>query len=237
MVGGKGFTDLGLEFCRRERKEIDLTERRGDRKHPVMPTKDPRVDAFIAEAAAFAKPILKHLRRLVHTGCPEVVETIKWGMPFFDYKGMFCHMAAFQQHCSFGFWKGQLVLGRKPGGRDGDGMGHFGRITSLDDLPDDKTMLASIQEAAALNDAGVKKPTPPKSKVKPELAVPDYFIRALKKNKQARATFEAFSYSHKKEYVEWITEAKREATRAERLKTALAWLAQGKSRHWKYANC
>ncbi|MSU58246.1 MAG: hypothetical protein EXS35_08705 [Pedosphaera sp.] len=197
---------------------------------------DPRVDAYIAKAADFAKPILKHLRQLVHAGCPGVVETMKWGMPHFDHKGILCGMAAFKAHSSFGFWKGELILGRHQGGADGEGMGHFGKITSLADLPDDKTLLGCIRRAVALNDAGVMKPGRPRSQVKPNLVVPAYFTAALKKNKTALATFAAFSYSHKKEYVEWITEAKRAETRARRIATAMDWLAHGKARNWKYAN-
>ena len=200
-----------------------------------MPTKDPRVDAYIAKSADFAKPILKHLRELVHRGCPAVVENLKWSMPHFDYKGMFCGMAAFNHHCTFGFWKGELIFGTRAA--EEEAMGQFGRITSLAELPGDNILMGFIKKAAALNDAGVKKPTPPRPKVKKPLVVPDYFSAALKKNKKGLATFEAFSYSHKKEYVEWITEAKREETRAQRLKTALEWLAQGKARNWKYANC
>ena len=200
-----------------------------------MPTKDPRVDAYIAKSADFAKPILKHLRELVHRGCPAVVENLKWSMPHFDYKGMFCGMAAFNHHCTFGFWKGELLFGTRAA--EEEAMGQFGRITSLADLPGDKILMGYIKKAAELNDIGVKKPAPPKPKGKKDLVVPDYFLAALKKSKKALATFQAFNYSHKKEYVEWITEAKREETRAQRLETALAWLAEGKSRHWKYADC
>ena len=200
-----------------------------------MPTKDPRVDAYIAKSADFAKPILKHLRELVHRGCPAVVENLKWSMPHFDYKGMFCGMAAFNHHCTFGFWKGELLFGTRAA--EEEAMGQFGRITSLADLPGDKILMGYIKKAAELNDIGVKKPAPLKPKGKKELVVPDYFLAALKKSKKALATFQAFNYSHKKEYVEWITEAKREETRAQRLKTALEWLAQGKARNWKYANC
>jgi hypothetical protein len=199
-----------------------------------MPKRDPRIDAYIAKAADFAKPILTHLRKLVHAADPDVAETMKWGMPFFEHKGLLCNMAAFKAHCSFGFWKGELILGRSQGG---DGMGHFGRITSLADLPSDKVLASYIKKAIALNEAGVKKAVPPRSKVKKELVVPDYFTGALRKNKKALATFEGFSYSHKKEYVEWITEAKREETRANRIATALAWLSQGKARNWKYVGC
>lgn len=202
-----------------------------------MPRKDTRIDAYIAKAADFAQPILKHIRKVVHAACPEVVETVKWGMPFFEYKGALCSMAAFKEHCSFGFWKDELILGRKPGGRDGEGMGHFGRLTKISDLPPNKTLIGYIKKAVELNETGVKKPVPRRLAVKKELVVPDYFTAVLAKNKKARTTFESFSYSHKKEYVEWITEAKREETRKQRIATALGWLIKGKSRHWKYAKC
>lgn len=215
------------------RKLIDRGSK--DLKISHMPAKDPRVDAYIANAAEFARPILQHLRQLVHTGCPAVGETLKWNMPAFEYRGILCGMAAFKQHCTFGFWKGELIFGSRAG--ENEAMGQFGRITSLADLPKDKLILSWIQKAAALNEAGIKKPAPPRSKVKKELVVPDYFRSVLKKNKKARATFEAFSYSHQKEYVEWITEAKREETRAARIKTTLKWLAQGKARNWKYEKC
>ncbi len=204
-----------------------------------MATKDPRVDNYIAKSADFAKPILSHIRKLVHQGCPDVEETMKWSMPFFMYKGMFCHMAAFNSHCSLGFWKSKLITGQggPPKDEDKGGMGQFGKISSLNDLPNDRKMLAYIKEAKRLNDEGIQKPSKPKPKEPRELAVPAELASALKKNKKALATFEGFSYSHKKEYVEWITEAKREETRAQRLATTVAWLTEGKPRHWKYANC
>jgi len=204
-----------------------------------MAKKDPRVDAFIAKAADFAKPILTHIRKLVHTACPEVEETIKWRFPTFMYKGMFCGMAAFKSHCTFGFWKHELLFGPDGGGaaaKEG-GMGQFGRITSLSDLPKDAVLMGHIKRAARLNDEGVKAPSRSKPKERKPLVVPVFFRRALKKNKKALAAFDNFSYSHKKEYVEWITEAKSEDTRKRRLDTALEWLAQGKSRNWKYMNC
>ncbi len=202
-----------------------------------MSKKDPRVDAYIAKSAPFARPILKHLRQLVHTACPQVAETMKWSFPHFDFKGMMCSMAAFKEHCSFGFWKGELIVGHGVGGADGKGMGHFGRITAISDLPEEKVLLGFIQQAAALNEAGVKKPVAARPQERNELVVPVFFTAALKKNRKALATFEGFSYSHQKEYVEWITEAKQAATRARRMKTTLEWLAQGKPRHWKYAKC
>ena len=197
-----------------------------------MPKKDPRVDAYIARAADFAQPILKHIRRLVHAACPEVVETMKWSFPHFEYKGVLCSMASFQQHCSFGFWKGDLIFGKRR--TEDDAMGQFGRLTAISDLPNDKILTGYIKKATQLNEAGIKKPAPLRPKIRKELVVPDYFTAALKRNKKAQATFESFSFSHKNEYVEWVTEAKREETREQRLKTAIEWLAQGKSRHWKY---
>ena len=204
-----------------------------------MASKDPRVDAYIAKSADFAKPILNHIRQLIHQACPEVEETLKWSMPFFMYKGMFCHMAAFKTHCSLGFWKSKFVMGKdcSPNDEDKDGMGQFGRIGSLADLPSDKKMLAYIKEAKRLNDEGIQKPSKPKPKGPRELSIPAELAAALKKNKKASATFERFSYSHKKEYVDWITEAKREETKSQRLATTVAWLTEGKPRHWKYAIC
>ena len=201
-----------------------------------MATKDPRIDAYIAKSADFARPILKHIRQQVHAHCPEATETMKWSMPHFDYQGgIFCNMAAFKQHCAFGFWLGDLL---KVDTKLEKAMGDFGRIASLDDLPSDKDFGKLIKEAMKLHDAGAKAP----SRVKPanekkELVVPAEFLAAVKKNKKALATFEAFTYSHKKEYVEWFTEAKTDATREKRLAQALEWMAEGKSRHWKYQNC
>jgi uncharacterized protein YdeI (YjbR/CyaY-like superfamily) len=201
--------------------------------------RDCRVDAYIATAPDFAKPILNHLRELVHTACPDVEESMKWSRPHFLRHGtLFCGMSAFKHHCAFGFWLGEKVLGAAgQEGNEKNGAGHFGRITSLADLPGDKQLLAYIKKAVELNDSGVKRPAPPRSKGNRELTIPDYFTAALNKNKKALAAFEAFSYSHKKEYVEWITEAKRDETRQKRIETMLVWLSEGKSRNWKYANC
>ena len=198
-----------------------------------MATKDPRIDAYIAKSADFAKPILKHLRKVVHAGCPAVDETLKWSMPHFDYKGVMCGMAAFKQHCAFGFWKSDLILG--PGtSAEKTGMGSFGCIKSLKDLPNEKTLIAYVKKAAALNEAGIKAPGRTKPKKREPLEVPDYFTAALEKNAKARKTFEAFVPSKRREYLEWVTEAKREETRNERLATSIQWLAEGKPRHWKY---
>ena len=203
-----------------------------------MGAKDSRIDAYIAKSADFAKPILKHIRTLVHAGCPQVEETLKWGFPHFMHKGILCSMAAFKQHCAFGFWKQSLILGESNGGKKSEAMGQFGRLQGLSDLPSKKVLLGYIKKAAELNDAGVKAPYRKNKTVKkPPLVVPSYFKAALKKSKKASTTFENFSPSHKREYVEWITEAKTAETRERRLATAIEWMAEGKPRHWKYASC
>ena len=199
-----------------------------------MPTIDPRVDAYIEKSAEFAKPILVHIRKLVHKACPEAVETMKWSMPHFDHKGMLCGMASFKQHCTLGFWK-QSLLENDAFPAQKTAMGSFGRITSISDLPPDDVIVGLVRQAAELNEKGVK--VEKKPSVKKDLVVPDYFNAALKKNKTARETFENFPYSCKKEYVEWIAEAKTDATREKRLATTLEWLSEGKRRNWKYENC
>lgn len=200
-----------------------------------MGKKDPRVDAYIERAQPFAQPILKHLRKVVHVACPGVQETMKWSHPHFDYKGIFCAMAGFKQHCTFGFWKGALLRG-KVKGLPGDGekaMGQFGRITSLADLPDEKILLRIVQAAAKLNDDKMAVPRR-KARAKPPLKVPPYFTAALRKNKKALAAFDAFPPSHRREYLEWITEAKTEETRTRRMAQAVEWIAEGKGRNWRY---
>jgi uncharacterized protein YdeI (YjbR/CyaY-like superfamily) len=201
-----------------------------------MPNTDPRIDAYIEKAADFAKPILQHLRSLVHKACPQVEETVKWSFPHFDYKGeMMCSMASFKQHCVFGFWKAALM--KDPllveTAKSEVAMGHLGRITSLKDLPGDKKIIAWIYEAMELNDKGIKVIKAP-AKPLQNIEVPDYFLKAIKKNTAAKIVFEAFSPSAKKEYVMWLEEAKTEATRLKRLEQAIEWIAEGKQRHWKY---
>lgn len=195
------------------------------------------IDTYIEKSADFAKPILMHIRELVHTACPEVEEKLKWGMPHFDYKGeMMCSMAAFKQHAVFGFWKAALM--KDPvlveTAKSEVAMGHLGRLTSLKDLPSDRKMTAWIKEAMLLNDKGIKLSAKPKSTSKKEITIPDYFVKALGKNKKAKQAFNNFSYSYKKDYVEWLTEAKTEETRDRRMATALEWIAEGKGRNWKY---
>ena len=197
-----------------------------------MGKKDPRVDAYIARSADFAKPILKHIRKLVHKADSDIEETLKWGMPTFTHDGIICGMAAFKQHCALGFWKGKLILDSK-GRRVDDAMGSFGRITSRKDLPSDAKLLGYIRKAVRLNQQGVKVPARAKRKATPS-RVPAYFTAALKASPKAAATFKALSTSHRNEYVEWIAGAKQAATREKRLATALQWLAQGKNYNWRY---
>jgi hypothetical protein len=198
-----------------------------------MGSRDPRVDAYIAKAAPFAKPILTRIRSAVHKGCPDVQETMKWSFPHFDYKGMLCGMAAFKQHCTFGFWKASLLESRVVGAKPKDAMGQFGRITSVDDLPPEKELVALVRQAARLNDEGVKVVREAKAP-KPMPKAPPAFLKALRANSKASGTFDAFSPSHRRDYLEWITEAKTDATRVKRIATTIEWLAEGKSRNWKY---
>ena len=201
-----------------------------------MGTRDPRVDLYIDKSADFAKPILEQLRELVHDTVPGVEETIKWGMPFFMHAGgLLCNMAAFKGHVTFGFWKGGQVVGDSS--KSGEAMGQLGRLTSVKDLPPKKTLVGWIKAAVALRDApppAAKKAAAKKKVPKPALEVPPYLTAALKKHAKARATFEGFSPSQRREYVEWITDAKTDATRDKRLATTLEWLAEGKARNWKY---
>jgi uncharacterized protein YdeI (YjbR/CyaY-like superfamily) len=197
---------------------------------------DPRVDAYIAKAAPFAQPILNHLRELVHAACPDVEETIKWGFPNFQYNGaVMCSMAAFKQHMAFNFWKAAIM--DDPHGiltvTERESMGHLGQLRSLDDLPKDKIFKEYIRQAAKLNEEGIKVPrAKPVAKKEPE--VPPYFMKALKADKAALETFKAFSNTNKREYVDWVTEAKTEATRDKRMAQAVEWMAEGKVRNWKY---
>ena len=193
-----------------------------------MGKRDPRVDTYIAKSATFAQPILSHIRELVHEACPSVEETIKWGAPHFDYEGVLCGMAAFKQHCNMILWKGNLVIGD---GANAAG-GPLRNIAKLSDLPSDKTLTGYIKQAARLNEQGVK--APKRAKPKKELVVPIELTKALKKNGKAAAAFEKFPPSHKREYADWISEAKGDDTRRRRVDTAVGWMAEGKSRNWKY---
>jgi uncharacterized protein YdeI (YjbR/CyaY-like superfamily) len=202
-----------------------------------MKTRDPRIDAYISDAAEFAGPILLHLRTLVHEACPEATETMKWSFPHFEYADKtLCSMAAFKAHCTFGFWhQGMEKFMADDSGKAESAMGHFGRITSVDDLPDNKTLSRYIRHAMTLNESGTR--ARPLAKARKALPVPPDLATALKKNKTAAKAFEAFSPSHRREYIEWIVDAKRAETRAKRLATTLEWLTEGKARNWKYQDC
>jgi uncharacterized protein YdeI (YjbR/CyaY-like superfamily) len=197
-----------------------------------MPT-DPRVDAYIAEAAPFAQPILTHFRALLHAQCTEIEEAIRWRMPFFDYRGRpLANMAAFKAHAAFGFWDRAALTT----GREGQGMGQFGKLRSIDDMPDDAVLIAKIREAMALIEAGDRPPRaarPPK----PEATVPPVLADALAADAVAAATFNGFSPSCRREYCEWIADAKRDETRAKRVAETVALLRAGKKRNWKYEAC
>lgn len=210
-----------------------------------MPTsgRNPKVDTYIQKAKPFAQPILTHLRKVVHSACPGVEETIKWSRPFFEYKGAILgNMSAFKEHCSFGFWGQEIgVILRKAGALEDGAMGSLGRITSLADLPHENQLIAWVRQAADFVDSGnYTSPIAARSKVvkapKPALKTPSQFVTALRKNKKAASAFAAFSPSCRREYIEWIAEAKRPETRDKRTATAIAWIAEGKQRNWKYQN-
>jgi uncharacterized protein YdeI (YjbR/CyaY-like superfamily) len=200
---------------------------------------DPRIDAYIEKAAPFAQPIMIKLRELIHKACPEVVETIKWGMPSFEYMGPLCSFAAFKQHCAFGFWKTTLLSDpgkylKERSAQGGDAMGNFGRMTSVKDIPPVKVMVDFIHQSMQLNADGVKTE---KKKAAPKKAipVPAELQKALNKNSKAKFYFEKFSPSQQKDYNVWIADAKTNATRNKRIADAIEWISEGKIRNWKYA--
>jgi uncharacterized protein YdeI (YjbR/CyaY-like superfamily) len=192
-----------------------------------MGKKDKRIDAYIAKSPDFAKPILAYFRETIHEVCPDCEETLKWSSPAFMYHGILGGMSAFKEHVQVGFWKHELVVGQR------EGMG-FGRVTGVKDLPSKKQLVAYIKKAMKLNEEGVKVPRMRSATSKPAVKMPADLKLALGANKKAGATFDGFSPSHKREYLEWITEAKTEATRARRLEQAIEWMSEGKPRNWKY---
>jgi uncharacterized protein YdeI (YjbR/CyaY-like superfamily) len=200
-----------------------------------MAQPDPRIDAYIANAAEFARPILTRLRELVHEACPEARETMKWSAPSFTYKGkILCGMAAFKQHAAFNLWHGALVVG---GDQHRQGMGQFGRLTAIADLPGKHEMTGYLRQAMRLIDNGVKAPPTRTAAPRPVLEVPDDLAAALAGNPAAKAAFDGFPPSQKREYVEWLIAAKRPETRQRRLLQAIEWMAEGKRRNWKYESC
>jgi uncharacterized protein YdeI (YjbR/CyaY-like superfamily) len=200
-----------------------------------MGARDPRIDAYIKKSAEFSRPIMEHLRDIVHEACPDVVETLKWSAPAFEYKGILCGMASFKAHCAFGFWKHDLIV-EGATGKERDAMGSFGRLTKISDLPSKAVLKRYVKKAVKLNEDGVKVV---RSKTRPKTAVPLHptFKAALARNAKAKAVFDAFSPSAKREYIEWIGGAKGEDTRERRLAQAMEWIAEGKQRNWKYMKC
>ena len=197
-----------------------------------MASHDPRIDAYIARAAPFAQPILERIRAQVHEAVPGIEETIKWGAPSFVHAGgIVCIMAAFKAHAALNFWKHSLLVEHVPD----EGMGSFGKLRSVADLPPKKTFVALVRKAAALNEQGVKVPAARKSGApKPAPEVPAAFAAALRRDPAAARHFKGFSPSQQRDYVDWYNEAKREDTRERRLAQAIAWIAEGKPRNWKY---
>ena len=195
---------------------------------------DPRIDAYIDDKAAdFAKPILRHLRAMVHEACPDCEETLKWSMPTFMYKGkILAGMASFKAHATFGYWNDTMLQADE---KNRSAMGQFGRLTSVDDLPSRDALVELTRRSMALVDSGAKveRQRAPKA----ELTVPQDLQAAIDAAPSARATWDAFSPSCQREYVEWVTEAKRDETRTKRLNQTVEWLKEGKKRNWKYENC
>lgn len=197
-----------------------------------MKNTDPRVDEYIQKAQPFAQPILKHVRELMHKGCPDLTETIKWGMPHFEYHGVIASMAAFKEHAVFGFWKEDLIPGMKKYIKEKEAMGSWGRISSLKGIPPDSDVIAFVKAAAKLNEEGIKSPRRTQKPV--VVNMPEDFMLAIKANKKALETYEHFSPSNKRDYADWINNAKSDETRVERMKTAVSWMEEGKPRMWKY---
>ncbi|MCB0761506.1 MAG: YdeI/OmpD-associated family protein [Flavobacteriales bacterium] len=199
---------------------------------------NPKVDAYIEKSQEFARPILELVRQWVHEACPECTEVIKWGFPCFDYQGLMVSMASFKAHCAVTFWKGALLSAPdgvlEIGGNTA--MGQFGKVKSIDDLPQKAVFIHLVHQAMDLNERNIKLPKKPKEDRAP-IVIPEDFKALMKGVPESLARFEAFSYSHQKEYIEWIEEAKREATRVKRMNTAIEWLSEGKSRNWKYEKC
>lgn len=201
-----------------------------------MKNTDPRVDAYIKKAQPFAQPILTHIRKLVHSACPNVSETLKWGHPHFDYHGVICGMASFKAHSAFFFRRPDLIKGVKENSKTGieKAMGQFGHLENLKDLPSDSKLQGWIRAAAKLNEAGIPEISKKKIIKKAILKVPAYFTNSLKANKKVAEKFKLLTAAQKNEYVEWISEAKTEATRTKRIKSMIDCVKEGKPMNWKY---
>jgi len=200
-----------------------------------MENSDLRVDAYINKVADFAKPILKHFRQLVHQVAPDIKETIKWGHVHFEFKSPVCYMAAFKQHCRLGFWHSGLLPDPEGWFKGGEEEGRLYKISSIADLPPDEILIWYLRNAVDNNKQGIKPvKLKPLTVTKAELTVPDDFEALLNREAIAKGYFDAFSYSKRKEYLEWFADAKTQDTRQKRMNTAVEWLAEGKSRNWKY---
>lgn len=203
-----------------------------------MGSRLPRVDEYIIKSADFAIPILDYWREIVHAACPDVKETIKWSMPFFEYNNYnLCNMAAFKNHCRFHFWLASKMSDPDKlfsEDQEATGMSQFGKITKVEDLPTEDQIIALIHDAMSLIDKGVKLTKDPAKKVVKELEIPDYFLEAIDDNPDAQENFKRFTLSQKKEYVDWIVEAKSITTRLKRMEQAVNWMEEGKVRNWKY---
>ena len=197
-----------------------------------MASRDPRVDAYIARSGAFARPILEQIREAAHSALPGMQEDIKWGAPAFVQDGIVAIMASFKQHCALNFWRGKELLGDA---RTSEAMGQFGALKVPEDLPARRELVRLFKAAARLNASGA--PSPARRTAKPPPALPEDLAAALSSNAAARTHWQAFTPGKQREYVDWLLEAKRAETRQKRLATAVEWIAEGKSRHWKYADC
>jgi uncharacterized protein YdeI (YjbR/CyaY-like superfamily) len=200
-----------------------------------MANKDKRIDVYIDNSPDFARPVLIHLRHLVHTACPNVEETTRWGFPHFDHKGMMCSMASFKNHCAFGFWKASLM-------KDAEvliynnqkAMGHAGKIQRLPDLLSDHIIILQIKEAMELNEDGIKLPERKNEDKRPLIITPDSLKKEFVRNRKASNTYKNLNFAHKTEYIEWIEDAKNEVIKQKRILTTIEWLMEGKTRNWKY---
>jgi uncharacterized protein YdeI (YjbR/CyaY-like superfamily) len=196
--------------------------------------RDHRVDGYIAGKADFARPVLTHIRDLVHAACPDMGEAMKWGMPFFVHKGQnVCHMAAFKAHAAFGLWRGGGAATDRMA-ENSSAMGQFGRITGLHDLPPDAELAMQIAGAVALIDSGCKPSRAKREEPRPPLPLAPELLAAITANPAASAVWAGFTAGKIRDYAEWIGEAKQAATRDKRIAQAVEWIAEGKARHWKY---
>ena len=202
-----------------------------------MPKKLPAVDAYIEKAPPFSRPVLKRIRRVFHRASPKVEEAMKWGTPHFVHEGIVGGMAAFKKHVAFGFWNARSM--KDPAGLFGDApkASPFAiKVASVDELPPDDVLAAYVREAVALNESGEKR-KPARAKRKPAVRAPKDLMDALKDDAEAISVWKGFTPGKRREYVDWILEAKRDATRAKRIETTVAWVSEGKEKNWKYRGC